>query len=155
MTQDHGENAQDRSRDLIEAVRKDKLVGRGSCSSIDECYGDAELLELVGGAKTPEEAVRIARDREGLSDTKRKKQVVVIEDDGQNRPFLHKFDSLEEAAEHIYSTLDLLLDFLRLAGLEHRIVPSSDAEDVVVTFDDGTTVRFVFDADCSFVTAAR
>ena len=27
----------------IKAIRDDKVVGRGTCSSIDECYSDAEL----------------------------------------------------------------------------------------------------------------
>jgi hypothetical protein len=51
---------------LIEAVRRDSVVGRGTCSSIDECYSDDELWEVISEAKSEEEAVRIAREDEGL-----------------------------------------------------------------------------------------
>ena len=51
---------------LIAAVRADRLVGRGSCSSIDECYEDAELAELLAGCKTEKEAIATAREAEGL-----------------------------------------------------------------------------------------
>lgn len=30
----------------IAAIRADKIVGRGTCSVIDECYGEAELADL-------------------------------------------------------------------------------------------------------------
>jgi hypothetical protein len=51
---------------LIKAVRNDPLVGRGSLSSIDECCDDAELWEIICDAESEEEAVRLARDSEGL-----------------------------------------------------------------------------------------
>ena len=52
---------------LIEAVRKDPVVGRGSCSSIDECWEDSELWDLLlKDAKSEQEAVRMAREHEGL-----------------------------------------------------------------------------------------
>jgi len=55
------------SRDqLITAVRKDSLVGKGSCSSIDECYDDSDLWEVIEEAKSEAEAVRLARECEGL-----------------------------------------------------------------------------------------
>jgi hypothetical protein len=31
----------------IQQVRQDHIVGRGSCSVIDECYTDSELEELI------------------------------------------------------------------------------------------------------------
>lgn len=47
----------------IEAVRKDPVVGRGSCSAIDECMSDMELFQALNaaGAMTPMEAVKWAR----------------------------------------------------------------------------------------------
>lgn len=35
----------------VEAIRNSKLVGKGSCSSIDECYGESDLVELFDTAK--------------------------------------------------------------------------------------------------------
>lgn len=52
--------------ELIKAVRKDRLVGVGSCSSIDECYEDEELWEVIREAKSPQEAVKLAREAEGI-----------------------------------------------------------------------------------------
>lgn len=45
------------------AVREDKVVGRGSASSIDEAMTDAELVEYLDerGATTPRKAVAEAR----------------------------------------------------------------------------------------------
>lgn len=51
---------------FIEAVRSDKLVGRGTCSVIDECYTDEELLEVIAGARSEAGAVRKARARHNL-----------------------------------------------------------------------------------------
>lgn len=53
---------------LIAAVRADKLVGRGTCSSLDECFEDDELPAHLGltQATTPAEAVKAARDSEEL-----------------------------------------------------------------------------------------
>ena len=31
----------------IAAIRTDHIVGRGTCSMIDECFSDAELLEAL------------------------------------------------------------------------------------------------------------
>ena len=47
--------------EMIEAVRSDEKVGRGSCSTIDETYTDAELAELIGKCRTTAGAVRAAR----------------------------------------------------------------------------------------------
>lgn len=53
---------------MIEAVRAHRLVGRGSCTSIDECYDDEELLQtlLEHDAETPEDAIRVCVELEGL-----------------------------------------------------------------------------------------
>lgn len=52
----------------VQAIREHKLVGRGSCSSIDECWSDGELLEMLNeqGIKTEKAAVRWALEREGM-----------------------------------------------------------------------------------------
>ena len=52
----------------IEAIRNDAMVGRGSCSSVDECYSDSELLELFSedNISTPRKAVEWARNSETL-----------------------------------------------------------------------------------------
>jgi len=52
----------------VEAIRKDKLVGEGSCSSIDECMDDSEILEELNGLgiKSPRAAVNWARNEELL-----------------------------------------------------------------------------------------
>jgi hypothetical protein len=52
----------------ITAVRANKKVGRGSCSSIDECMTDEELLAALNenGVKTPATAVKWALRHERL-----------------------------------------------------------------------------------------
>lgn len=52
----------------VEAIRKDPVVGRGSCMSIDECFDDKDLVEVLDKAKItiPLEAVRWARESEGM-----------------------------------------------------------------------------------------
>lgn len=53
--------------ELIAAVREDKKVGRGTCTRIDECFSDEELFEeILKDCKTPGEAVKEAREFEGL-----------------------------------------------------------------------------------------
>lgn len=34
-------------REMVEAVRKDSVVGRDTCSCIDECMTDEELIEEI------------------------------------------------------------------------------------------------------------
>lgn len=53
---------------FVAAVRADDEVGRGSCSSIDECLTDSELLEMLRrrGADSPAAAVKIAREHEEI-----------------------------------------------------------------------------------------
>ena len=51
-------------RDLrLEAIRADHIVGRGSCSVIDECYTDAELAEWLTAQaiRSPRQALAAAR----------------------------------------------------------------------------------------------
>ena len=52
----------------IKAIRNDAMVGRGTCSSIDECYDDRELLQQLDdyNIHTPAAAVKWARESEGL-----------------------------------------------------------------------------------------
>ena len=52
----------------VKAIRNDDLVGRGSCSSIDECYSDGELAQQLDdySIHTPVAAVKWARESEGL-----------------------------------------------------------------------------------------
>lgn len=55
-------------RELVAAIRADKLVGRGSCTSVDECWTDEDLTEYLArdDVTTVEGAVRWARESEGL-----------------------------------------------------------------------------------------
>jgi hypothetical protein len=52
----------------IAAIRANEMVGHGSCTSIDECYSDDELIvELdADGITAPSEAVKWAIELEGL-----------------------------------------------------------------------------------------
>ena len=54
--------------DCIKAIRNDALVGRGTCSTIDECYSDSDLHEYLAedNVSTPRKAVEWARRWEGL-----------------------------------------------------------------------------------------
>lgn len=56
-------NVTDKVDPRVAAVRADDQVGRGSCSSIDECMTDDELVAYLDerGATTPAEAVAEAR----------------------------------------------------------------------------------------------
>lgn len=51
----------------VAAIRADAAVGHGSCSSIDECYENTELLAALvqAGCQTPREAVKWAREVDG------------------------------------------------------------------------------------------
>lgn len=52
----------------VQAIRDDKLVGRGTCSTIDECYTDGELIEQLDseGIHSTKESVEWAVEFEGL-----------------------------------------------------------------------------------------
>ena len=38
---------------MVEAVRNDPVVGKGSCSSIDECWDDQDLIEAFKDPASP------------------------------------------------------------------------------------------------------
>ena len=52
----------------IEAIREHKLVGRGSCTSVDECWTDDEIIERLDeyGIESPEGAVKWALEQESM-----------------------------------------------------------------------------------------
>jgi hypothetical protein len=52
----------------ITAIRNHPKVGLGSCTSIDECYGDEELAKQLDedGVKTEADALKWALEREGM-----------------------------------------------------------------------------------------
>lgn len=53
----------------IQAIRNDPVVGNGTCSSIDECWDDLDLLEGLKEDKhivTPKQAIKWARKIELL-----------------------------------------------------------------------------------------
>lgn len=52
--------------ELIAAIRNDRRVGRGTCSTIDECYDDAEIVTAFGDEPTIKAAVKAAHRLEGL-----------------------------------------------------------------------------------------
>lgn len=64
MTRSHEEAHGARHRAIVEAVRADRCVGRGSCTSVDETLEDAELLEVLGDCSSPQDAVAKARRME-------------------------------------------------------------------------------------------
>jgi len=52
----------------VTAIRADKLVGRGTCSTLSECWDDVEIAEILEeeGITTLKGAIEWARDYEGL-----------------------------------------------------------------------------------------
>ena len=52
----------------VKAIRRNKKVGLGSCSSIDECLSDQEIIDQLNQEKiyTAKQAVQWALKREGL-----------------------------------------------------------------------------------------
>jgi len=52
----------------VTAIRNDKLIGSGTCSTVDEAYGDADLIEELDEGKitTPEAAVKWAIQLEDI-----------------------------------------------------------------------------------------
>ena len=84
----------------VEAVRKDELVGEGSCTTVDEALEDKELLELLdeSGVTTPAAAIEWARDFEGLQ----KEQATNFrwgEDEDPEIKILHDWDNARDAAD--------------------------------------------------------
>jgi hypothetical protein len=53
---------------MIAAIRNDSLVGRGTCSSIDECWDYGDLMDglLDHHIETVNDALKWAREEEGL-----------------------------------------------------------------------------------------
>ena len=52
----------------VQAIRKDKNVGIGSCTTIDECWSHSEILEFLSdnNIKSIKDAVTWAYEQEGL-----------------------------------------------------------------------------------------
>ena len=46
----------------VKAIRENKLVGKGSCSTVDECYSDKDLLDELNAEDidTDEKAIKWA-----------------------------------------------------------------------------------------------
>ncbi len=38
-------------QEMVDVVRKDPKIGRGTCSTVDECYTDAEIVEVIRDEK--------------------------------------------------------------------------------------------------------
>jgi hypothetical protein len=55
-------------QEWVQAVRGDAKVGRGTCTSIDECFDDEELIERFRESKdkSRKEALDLAYEMEGL-----------------------------------------------------------------------------------------
>jgi hypothetical protein len=54
---------------IVAAIRSDEIVGRGTCTSIDEAHTDQELIDRFGRTssgrlRTPSAAVKAARQDE-------------------------------------------------------------------------------------------
>lgn len=49
--------------EMVSAIRSDSVIGRGTCSTIDEAYTDAELIEFITdhGCRSAAGAVKTAR----------------------------------------------------------------------------------------------
>lgn len=52
----------------VKAIRADEKIGRGTCSSIDECFTDTELVAELDreGITSPDKAVAHYREIEGI-----------------------------------------------------------------------------------------
>ena len=52
----------------VQAIRKDHRVGLGTCTSIDECWSESEILEFLddNNIKSAKAAVDWAYEQEGL-----------------------------------------------------------------------------------------
>lgn len=52
----------------VAAIRNDSKVGRGTCSVIDECHSDAELVAELDreGIRTPKQAIKWAHESHDL-----------------------------------------------------------------------------------------
>tara|TARA_Y100000296_G_C5146330_1_gene243890 strand:+ start:812 stop:1060 length:249 start_codon:yes stop_codon:yes gene_type:complete len=52
----------------VDAIRSHPKVGVGSCTSVDECWDDKEIIEFLdnNGVTTEEGAIKWALEQEGL-----------------------------------------------------------------------------------------
>ena len=76
----------------VKAIRDSKYVGRTSCSVMNECYSDDELLKWLDyiGIESPKEALEFALEKEGLTiedtlNTKDGYRVFVESEDGKGQ----------------------------------------------------------------------
>ncbi len=76
----------------VKAIRDSKYVGRTSCSVMNECYSDLELLNMLEyfEIESPEEALEFALEKEGLTiedtlNTKDGYRVFVEAEDGKGQ----------------------------------------------------------------------
>jgi hypothetical protein len=66
----------ERTQEIIEAVRSHAVIGRGTCSPVDECDSDAELIEQLEeddaeGEWTVDRAVKFFLEGHDLWDERR------------------------------------------------------------------------------------
>ena len=87
----------------VKIIRECKLVGRGTCSTVDECYTDIDLMHEFDcmGIKSADEALEFALEKEGLTladtlNTKEGYRVFVEAEDGKGQITTEVVD-LEEA----------------------------------------------------------
>ena len=52
----------------VTAIRNHSKVGRGTCTSVDECWDDKDIIEFLddNGIQTEEGAIEWALEQEGL-----------------------------------------------------------------------------------------
>lgn len=55
------------NEELVQIIRSDSRVGRGTCTTIDECYDDADLVRDFGHLTTRREILKAVYAREGLA----------------------------------------------------------------------------------------
>ncbi len=84
----------------VEAIRKDELVGNGTCTTVDEALEDGELLGYLEEDKvtTPEAAIEWARDYEGLQKEQASNTRWGEDKDPQVKD-LEEWDSARDAAD--------------------------------------------------------
>lgn len=88
----------------VKIIRECKLVGRGTCSTVDECYTDIELMLEFDcmGIKSADEALEFALEKEGLTladtlNTKEGYRVFVEAEDGKGQITDEVVTTFEEA----------------------------------------------------------
>lgn len=70
---------------LVSAIRNNKKVGYGTCTSVDECWTDKEIADELNslGILTEEDAVKWALEVEGIFLEKGLNQRFGLKDDPQ------------------------------------------------------------------------